>query len=51
VDPARLANVIKAWTSNEKLYNELKVKLRETKNLLSGENFSVPQYMSQVIHE
>ena len=51
VDPARLANVIKAWTSNEKLYNELKVKLRETKNLLSGEDFSVPQYMSQVIHE
>lgn len=51
VDPARLANVIKAWTSNEKLYNELKIKLRETKNLLSGENFSVPQYMSQVIHE
>lgn len=51
VDPASLAHVIKAWTSNEKIYNELKIKLRETKNLLSGQNFSVPQYMSQVIHE
>jgi lipid-A-disaccharide synthase len=51
VDPASLASVIKTWTSNQKIYNELKVKLRDTKNLLSGEDFSVPQYMSQVIHE
>ncbi len=51
VDPATLANVIRTWTKNEKLYNELKIKLSKTKNLLSGEDFSVPQYMSQVIHE
>ena len=51
VDPARLASIIRAWTSNEKLYNELKSTLKETKHLLSGENFSVPEYMAQVIHE
>lgn len=51
VDPARLVQVIKSWTSNEKLYNEMKATLRETKNLLSGDNFSIPEYMAQVIHE
>jgi lipid-A-disaccharide synthase len=51
VDPVRLANIIRAWTSDEKLYNEVKSTLKETKNLLSGEDFSVPQYMAKVIHE
>lgn len=51
VDPHRFANVIKAWTSNELLYNELKSTLKETKNLLGGEAFSVPEYMARVIHE
>lgn len=51
VDPAVLANIIKAWTSNEKLYNGIKSRLKETKNLLSGENFSVPEYMARVINE
>jgi lipid-A-disaccharide synthase len=51
VDPVRLAAIIKSWTSNEKLYTGIKSKLKETKNLLSGENFSVPEYMAQVIHE
>jgi lipid-A-disaccharide synthase len=51
VTPGTIAGVIRAWTANEKLYNETKQKLRETKHLLSGETFSVPQYMAQVIHE
>jgi lipid-A-disaccharide synthase len=51
VDPARLVRVISSWTSNENTYNELKATLKETKNLLSGENFSIPEYMAQVIHE
>lgn len=51
IDPRRLAQLIRTWTMNEKVYNELKVTLKETKNLLSGENFSVPAYMAQVIHE
>lgn len=51
VDPVNIAQIIRAWTTNEKLYNELKTKLRETKTLLSGEDFSVSQYISQVIHE
>jgi lipid A disaccharide synthetase len=51
VNPARLAAVIRSWTLNEKLYNDLKLVLRETKHLLSGEDFSVPEYMARVIHE
>ena len=51
VDPARLASIIRTWTLNEKIYNELKSTLRETKKLLSGDQFSVPEYMARVIHE
>lgn len=51
VDAGVLASIIKTWTSDEKLYNELKSTLKETKNLLSGEDFSVPEYMARVIHE
>lgn len=51
VEPSRLARTISAWSTNEKLYNELKSTLKETKNLLSGEDFSVPQYMARIIHE
>lgn len=51
VDPGRIALAIKAWTSNEKLYNKVKMTLQETKKLLSGEDFSIPHYMEQVIRE
>jgi lipid-A-disaccharide synthase len=51
VEPLILASIIRSWTLDEKLYNELKRTLKETKNLLSGEDFSVPAYMAQVIHE
>lgn len=51
VNPHRLARVIRTWIEEEKVYNELKSTLRETKKLLSGEDFSVPEYMSQVINE
>ena len=51
VDPGKLASIIKTWTQNEKVYNDLKSRLKETKNLLSGEDFSIPEYMAQVIHE
>ncbi len=51
VDPGKLASIIKTWTQNEKVYNELKSRLKKTKNLLSGEDFSIPEYMAQVIHE
>ena len=51
VTPQKLASVIKSWSSNEKLYNELKSTLRDTKHLLEGEKFSVPEYMARVIHE
>lgn len=51
VNPGRIASIIRSWTLNESLYNDLKTTLKETKNLLSGEDFSVPAYMAQVIHE
>ncbi len=51
VNPSIICSAIRTWTSDEKLYNELKAKLKETKKLLSGETFSVPIYLSQVIHE
>lgn len=51
VEASRLARIIKSWTQDEKVYNEIKGTLKETKNLLSGENFSVPEYMAQVIHD
>lgn len=51
VDPGKLASIIKTWTQNETVYNELKSRLKETKNLLSGEEFSIPEFMAQVIHE
>ncbi len=51
VDAGHMASIIRTWTSNEKLYNGLKSTLRETKNLLSGDNFSVPEYMARIIHE
>ena len=51
VNPHRLARVICSWIEEEKVYNDLKSTLKETKKLLSGEDFSVPVYMSQVINQ
>jgi lipid-A-disaccharide synthase len=51
VDPHRLARVIKTWTKNEMLYNDLKSTLKKTKDLLGGESFSVPEYMARIIYE
>jgi lipid-A-disaccharide synthase len=51
VDPHRLASVIKTWTKDELVYNELKSTLKKTKHLLGGESFSVPEYMARIIHE
>ncbi|MGE3609906.1 MAG: lipid-A-disaccharide synthase [Bacteriovoracaceae bacterium] len=50
INPKLITKVISSWIENEKLYNEIKSTLKETKNLLSGENFSVAAYMAQVIH-
>lgn len=51
VNAQQLTRVIKTWLENESVYNTLKGKLKKTKLLLSGEDFSVPQYMAQVLHE
>jgi lipid-A-disaccharide synthase len=51
VDPAKIASIIRTWTSNENLYNGIKSTLKDTKKLLSGEDLSIPHYMARVIHE
>lgn len=51
VTSQQLTPIIKTWIENESVYNELKSTLKKTKELLSGEDFSVPEYMAQVIHE
>ncbi len=47
----RFLRVIRSWLEDEKTYNEMKRDLKETKNLLAGDNFSVPEYMARVIHD
>jgi lipid A disaccharide synthetase len=51
VNVHQLTRVIRTWLEDERAYNDLKRKLKSTKILLSGEDFSVPQFMAQVIHE
>lgn len=51
VNAQQLTRVIKSWLEDESVYNTLKGKLKKTKHLLSGEDFSVPQYMARVLHE
>jgi lipid-A-disaccharide synthase len=51
VEPARLVRMIRGWIEDEKAYNDLKASLKQTKELLAGEDFSVPHYMAQVINE
>jgi lipid-A-disaccharide synthase len=51
VEPHKMYGILKNWIENREVYEEKKRILKETKNLLSGEDFSVASYMSQVIHE
>ncbi|MFA5582828.1 MAG: lipid-A-disaccharide synthase [Bacteriovoracaceae bacterium] len=51
VDPAKMYGILKSWIENKDVYQQKKNLLKMTKNLLSGDDFSVPEYMSQVINE
>lgn len=51
VNAQQLTRVIRTWLESETAYNDVKSKLKNTKLLLSGEDFSVPEFMSQVINE
>lgn len=51
VEAIRIAECIKTWTSNTEIYNQIKAKLKSTKEFLSGEIFSVPKFMAQVLNE
>lgn len=44
-----LSKIAIEWLENEQSYDQLIDKLKSTKNLLSGDDFSVPNYMSEVI--
>lgn len=48
-DRYNLAKHARSWLTDENYYNETITKLKNTKNLLSGDDFSVPEYMSDVI--
>lgn len=48
-DRYNLAKYARIWLSDEQYYNQTINKLKETKNLLSGDDFSVPDYMGSVI--
>jgi lipid-A-disaccharide synthase len=50
-DAVHITRAISSWLDNEKVYNQTKRVLKETKTLLSGEDFSVPEYMAQVLNE
>ena len=48
-DRYNLTKFARKWLTNEDYYNETIQKLKSTKELLSGDDFSVPEYMANVI--
>ncbi|MEX1100105.1 MAG: hypothetical protein WEB87_06750, partial [Bacteriovoracaceae bacterium] len=48
-DRYNIVKALKEWLANPEAYDALTLKLSKTKFLLSGDDFSVPEYMSQVI--
>lgn len=50
VNAPQILRRIRAWLESEKDYNDIKLKLKKTKQLLAGEDFSVPEFMARVIH-
>ena len=48
-DRYNLAKTARKWLQNENEYNEIINKLKKTSSMLSGDDFSVPEYMAHVI--
>jgi lipid-A-disaccharide synthase len=48
-DRYNLAKTARKWLENENEYNEIINKLKKTSSMLSGDDFSVPEYMANVI--
>lgn len=46
-----LSTQIQSWLENKNLYNNLMNDLQKTRQLLTGEDFSVPAYISQVLND
>lgn len=51
VRPELMARKLYSWVSDETEYNKIKSTLKKTKELMSGEDFSVPQSMALVINK
>lgn len=51
VRPELMARTLYSWATDENEYNKLKSELKKTKELMSGEDFSVPESMSHVINK
>ncbi len=51
VRPELMARQLYSWATNETEYNKVKTTLKKTKELMSGEDFSVPESMSLVINK
>jgi lipid-A-disaccharide synthase len=51
VNVHQLTRVIRTWLEDETAYNKIIETLKNTKHLLSGESFSVPEYIARIIHE
>ncbi len=49
VQPELMARTLYSWVTQESEYNKLKATLKKTKDLMSGEDFSVPESMAKVI--
>lgn len=50
-DRYNISKEIINWSTNENAYNTTIEELKKTKNLLRGDDFSVPEYMAKVINE
>ncbi len=48
-DRYNLSKVARFWIKNEDEYNKIVNKLKNTSSMLSGDDFSVPEYMASVI--
>jgi lipid-A-disaccharide synthase len=50
-DRYNISSIIKDWIANPEKYDEIVQKLKTTRSKLVGDDFSVPEYMSDVIND
>jgi lipid-A-disaccharide synthase len=47
----RITSCLEHWLNDQKAYQKSRDELKQTINLLQGEDFSIPDYMGKVIEE